>query len=337
MKTATISDISKATGLSITTISRVLNGKAEQTRISKSAQELVLRVARELNYSPNRAAQSLRMRKTHTIGLLVPCIENPFFANIASVVINEANKYMYPVMVLDTRDNPAEEERALTTLLSRNVDGIIMAPTGESSERLQEIRKTKPLILIDRYFEGTDLPYVASDNYNGAYEATKHLLSAGHRHILCIQGSPLSVTSKERVRGYCDAIDSVFPHGDKHICGNEYSLRNGYVETKLALCSKTKYTAILALSSTILLGSLKAIYESGLSIPEDISIVTFDDDIYLDFLNPPITRVAQPLAHIGMMGVKLIMEHILDPSTPLTSSMLLAPTMIHRSSVKINI
>ena len=337
MKTATISDISKATGLSITTISRVLNGKGEQTRISRESQELVLKTARELNYSPNRAAQSLRMRKTHTIGLLVPCIENPFFANIASVVINEANKYMYPVMVLDTRDNPSEEERALTTLLSRNVDGIIMVPTGESYQRLEEISKKTPLILIDRYFENTNLPYVASDNYNGAYEATRTLISSGHKNILCIQGSPLSVTSKERTRGYCEAIDKFNPGGGKYICGNEFSIRNGYVETKLALCSKTRYTAILALSSTILLGSLKAIEESGLQIPNDISIISFDDVMYLDYLNPPITRVAQPLTHIGMMSVKLLMEHILDPSKPLESNMLLSPSMIHRNSVKLNI
>lgn len=332
MKKSTLADIARLTGLSITTISRVLNGKSEEFRISKSSQEIVLKAVKELNYRPNYAAQSLRSSSMHTIGLLVPRIDNPFFANIASIIIQEAHKYTYPVMVIDTCENPVEEDRALDTLLSRNVDGIIVAPCSDSPDRLKEIAEYKPVVLIDRYYENEDLPYVATDNYSGAVEATNLLIANGHRNIMCIQGSPLSVTSRNRVLGYRDAMIRAGLEANINIRGNDYSAQNGYVETKLELMSGKNITAIFALSGTILLGAMKAIGEQGLSIPGDISLISFDNNIFLDYLNPAITRVCQPIEHIGIVSVKLLMDSILGLSVK-QPSMMLPPTLALRNSI----
>lgn len=333
MKKSTLADIARLTGLSITTISRVLNGKSDEFRISKSSQEIVLKAVKELDYRPNVAAQSLRSNSMHTIGLLVPRIDNPFFANIASIIIREAHKYSYPVMVIDTVENPLEEDAALDTLLSRNVDGIIVAPCSETPERLREIAEKKPVVLIDRYYESEDLPYVAADNYSGAVEMANLLIANGHRHIMCIQGPPLLITSRNRVKGYRDAMVSAGLEDFVNIRGNDYSVQNGYIETKLELLSGRPVTAIFALSGTILLGAMKAIEEQGLRVPDDISLVSFDNNVFLDYLNPPITRVCQPVEHIGIVAVKILMDSILGLSIR-QPSMLLPPTVMLRNSIK---
>ena len=197
----TLIDVSKKTGYSISTISRVLNGKSEKYRISQSAKEVILQSVKELNYQPDIVAQSLRNNTTYTIGLLVPHIDNPFFANIASVVIREAQRYNYTVMLIDTLEDPVQENKAIDSLLSRKIDGIILVPTGENPSKLEEISTRTPIVLIDRYFEKHNLPYVATDNYIGAYQATKLLLESGHSKILCIQGPDISITTRNVCAG----------------------------------------------------------------------------------------------------------------------------------------
>lgn len=334
MKKGTLVDIAKKTGYSMTTISRVLNGKSEQYRISKSAENIIIQAVKELNYKPNIIAQSLRNNTTYTIGLLVPHIDNPFFANIASVVIREAQSYNYTVMLIDTLEDPVQEDKAIDSLLSRKIDGIILVPTGENPSKLEDISTKTPIVLIDRYFEGHNLPYVSTDNYTGAYQATKLLLESGHQKILCIQGPEVSITTKERIRGYLDAIKEFGNPDNVMMRGNDFSIQNGYIETKMALNSALKPTAIFALSSTILLGAVKALNEHKIRIPQDISVISFDDNLYLDYLNPPITRVAQPLEDIGVIAVKILMQKILE-QTELHSEILLKPNMIQRDSVRV--
>lgn len=336
MKKNTLSDVARVTGLSITTISRVLNGKSEEFRISKSSQDKVFKAIKDLDYKPNHAAQSLRNSFTHTLGLLVPRIDNPFFANIASIVIQESNKYTYPVMVIDTCENPLDEDRALDTLLARNVDGIIMAPCSENSGRIRQVARQIPVVLIDRYYEESSdevtLPYVATDNYAGAFDATELLINNGHRNILCIQGTPMSITSRKRVQGYCDAMAKAGLEAEINVRGNEFSTQNGYIETRLALMSGCRVSAILALSSTILLGAMKAVHELGLDVPSDVSMISFDNNLFLDYFNPPITRVCQPVENIGVLAVKMLMDsvHGREIARP---DVLLPPTITYGQSV----
>ncbi len=328
-----LEDISKITGYSKSTISRVLNGKSDIYRISCSAKDTILKVADELNYKPNLIAQSLRNNVTKTVGLLVPHIDNPFFANIASIVICEAQKQNYTVMLIDTLEDPGQEAKALRSLMARNIDGIMVVPCGENTEELRNIAKQVPIVFIDRYYKNIDLPYVSTNNYDGAYKGTKLLLESGHRKILCIQGPEMYITTKERVRGYTDAMTEYGNAANISLKGNEFSIRNGYIETKMAIDSPDRPTAIFALSSTILLGAVKVLNEHHILIPDDISIISFDDNLYMDYLNPPITRIAQPLTNIGIIAFKILMDIILNNSES-NSQMLLNPTLIKRESVK---
>ena len=329
----TLISIAERTGFSISTVSRVLNGKAQKYRISEETVRKVKEIAQKCNYKPNLTAQSLRTKRTNTVGLLVPSIDNPFFANIANVIFHDARLHDYTVILIDSMENEKEESEGLNSLLSRNIDGIIVVPCGTDPARLEEVARQTPIVLIDRYFTGSALPYVSTNNFQGSYNATRMLLDYGHRDIRCIQGPAASITSSERVRGYLKALHD-FGIGDRaRVSGSDFSIQNGYVEAKLALAEPEPPTAIFALSNTILLGTMKAAAEAGLRIPEDLSVVSFDNYNYLDFLSPAITRVNQPIEEMGILAIKMLLQMIRDNRVN-HPQILLPPTITVRDSVR---
>ena len=328
----TLVTISKRTGFAISTVSRVLNGQAEKYRISRKTVELILAEARRCDYTPSLLAKGLRMKRTNTLGLLIPQVSNPYFADIASAIIREARSHGYTVMVVDTMEHEETEQEGIRTMLSRRVDGIVAVPCGRTPDHLEKVDRSVPVMLVDRSFERTSLPYVCTDNYRGGVEATRILLQRGHRRIACIQGVPHSMPNRRRVQGYLDALRQAGLQVEAIITGDAFSLENGYRQTKLAVAGPDRPTAIFALSNTILLGAVKAIRESGLRIPEDISVVSFDDNPYLDFLVPAITRIGQPVEEIGKTAVRLLLESIRE-EVRCRTQLQLPPERIVRDSV----
>ncbi len=334
MKKDTLKSISQRTGYSMTTVSRVLNGNANKYRISKKTTEIITAEARESNFTPSLLAKGLRTNKTRTIGLLVPGIDNPYFANIASIVISEAKKAGNTVVLVDSMESEESEREELSSLVSRQVDGVIAVPCGQNPSYLENIdRGGTPVVLIDRYYDNTTLSYVCTDNYRGGYEATSYLLQNGHANILCIRGVPHSTPSCERARGYADAMQAHGCANEGGIEGSDFSVRNGYLETKLALQRSKPPTAIFAMSNTILLGALKAIREASLQIPSDISIISFDNNVYLDYLDPAITRISQPINEIGAMAIKLLMQRIAGDGDMQQARLQLPPQLVVCNSV----
>ena len=187
MKKDTLMSIAEKTGYSISTISRVLSGKGRQYRIGQKTIDYITKVAESCNYTPNLIAQSLRTNKTNTIGLTVPSIDNPFFATMSGVIINQLKNRGYNILLSDTMENAENEVEALNSFVSRKVDGIIAVPVSSSPDYLEEISRSIPVILIDRYFDDTKLPYVCTDNYSGGYMATEYLISKGYRNTLVEQ------------------------------------------------------------------------------------------------------------------------------------------------------
>lgn len=165
-----------------------------------------------------------------------------------------------------------------------------------------------PVVLVDRYFMDSFLPYVTTNNYSGAFNATTHLIQNGHRRIACIQGAQSSVPNARRVKGYMDALQKAGIQENAIVMGDAFSVQNGFVETQMLLSMKERPSAIFALSNTIMLGAIKALRESGVRIPDDISIVCFDDNTYMDYLTPHITRVGQKTEEMGKLAVKILME-----------------------------
>ena len=329
----TLSSIARRTGYSVTTISRVLSGQSEKYRISEKAHREITEEAQRCNYSPNIIARNLRTNRTNTIGLLLPSVANPYFTDISSVIISEAHNYGYTTIVTDSMENEENQKANIAMLLSRRVDGIIAAPCGDNPELLEEINKTNiPVILIDRVFQNSRLPHVTTNNYLGGFEAANYLIRNGHKHIACIQGVKTSVPNKRRVAGYMDALRRVGLEENALVVGNEFSLQNGYLETKLLLNKSPRPTAIFALSNTIGLGAIKAIREAGLRIPEDISLIAYDNNIYMDFLVPPITRISQPVEEMAKLTSKILFESI-EAGKRMSTQIELAPDLIARESV----
>lgn len=337
MKKLTLSELSKLTGFSKSTVSRVLNGKADKYRISSDTQELIkytYSLFHDVNISQGNVAQHLHNNNHMNIGLVVPSISNPFFANLAAAIISEAQKYNYSITTFDSQEDPIMELKILRDVLSRNICGLIIVPVGTCTTDFEIVQKQIPVILVDRYFKKSNLPFIACNNFEGGYTAITQLIKAGHKSILCIEGPKVSITTKERERGAKAALKDSGKECHVFFRGNEFSISNGYLQTRLSKILNPHPTAIFAMSNTILLGCLKAIRELGLSIPENISILSYDDLPYLDYLDPPVTRIAQPLSEIGKAAIKIMVNSIEHNST-IKSQILMSPKLINRKSIKL--
>ena len=254
-------------------------------------------------------------------------VANPYFADMASVIITELNSAGYTTIVVDTMESEQRLSESARSLISRQVDGILAVPCGEKGMDLEMLSAQIPVVLIDRYYEDTSLPYVTTNNYQGGLDATRHLLSRGHTRISCIQGVQSSMPNKERVRGYVKAMEDEGLAQDIDIIGNEFSVQNGYLETKLLMSRAQRPTAIFALSNTIMLGALKAIREAGLRIPEDVALISFDNNLYMDYMTPSITRISQPVEDMAKLAVKILLDKIKGASN-CGSQLRLSPIMV---------
>lgn len=335
----TLKNIADQLNVSVTTVSRVLNGKSDRYRISKETQELINTAAKELNYSPNQLARGLRLKRTNTIGYIIPDISNPFFSSIAKSVEKSARKSGYSILLCDSEENTKIEENLLQLMVDRKVDGLIISPVGLEVNHLLKIsQKNIPIVLLDRYFPELNYPFVTSDNYKGALEAVNMIIDYGHRRIACIQGLVNTSPNNDRVRGYIDAHKNHDLSVDKKlIVGDSFGEENGYIETKLLLKQDNPPTALFAVSNLISLGAIRAISEEGLKIPDDISMVSFDDQPYSGFLSTPMTTVSQQNAQIGQIAIKLLIDHI-ESNRQLEPKGIFLPTkLISRDSVKRNI
>jgi LacI family transcriptional regulator len=329
---ASLRDIAEKTGVSITTISRVLNGKGDEFRISKETQEKIFHSAKELNYVPNQTGVNLQSGKTRTIALIVPGLVNPFFANVASLVATEIQGTGYNTLITDSNESIEIEKDELKQMISRNVDGIIIASAGHDGSHINEIDDMGiPIVCIDRYFDNLQVPFVATDNFLGAEMATDHLLKLGHTQIVCIQGAMQSMPNKLRISGF-EQIMNKYGIQDYTITGSDFTVQNGYTETLLLLQHQPLPTAIFTLSNTIALGCMKALKENNVKVPEDISLITFDNHPYLDYLSTPLTCVAQPFQDICRIATRLLFSMI-DNQDLKTKQVLLRPEILIRDSV----
>ncbi len=336
-KVNNIKELAEQLHLSPTTVSRVLNGKSEIYRISESTSKKVVAAARKYNYYPNRIARGLKLEKTETIGLIIPDIANPYFGSIAKTIEVEAHLKGYSIILCDSLDNVDTETELLYLLAGRKVDGIIIAPTGKSNKHVVELqRQGIPLMVFDRYLPGTSLPYVTTDNYLGAFMAVEHLLERGHCRIACIQGTQGISANSDRVKGFMDALHKKNVEiKENWILGDDFGEENGYLQTIKLMAGSEKPTAIFALSNLISLGVLRALKELGMLVPNDVSLISFDEQPYSAFLACPMTTVEQPREEIGKMAFNLLLKNINEGNAIGLKSATLQPRLIVRDSVKI--
>lgn len=336
MNSISIKDLAEHLKLSVTTVSRVLNGKAKQYRIKPDTEQKVKLAAKAFGYAPNQFARSLKLDKSETIGVIVPDISNPFFAEIFKNLEQGFKQYGYAVFVGDSNDDTGQEVALIRHFIARKVDGLIVAPVGIESLHLQEVYQSGlPLVLVDRSFKDLDLPTVCSNNYQGSYMATAELLKRGHRNIALIQGISNSQPNTDRVQGFLDAMKTLELDNQQFcICGDGFTIENGYQNAQRLLQADKRPTAIFALSNLIALGVLKAVAQLGLNIPNDLSLISFDEQTYSAFLNTPMSTIEQNKEEMGRRAVQMLLAQINGNPIHEPAIQLVETSMHVRASIK---
>ena len=331
----TMKDLASNLGLSVSVVSRVLNGKADEYRISEKTQQTVHEAAKEYGFSINQLARSLRLQKTSTIGLLIPDISNTFFSLIARAVESAARQRGYSIILCDTENDTELEKKALALLQDRSVDGLLIAPVSEESNHIQALMDLgKPVVLVDRFFDGLPIPYVSSDNFQGAYEGVMYLIEQGHKDIGYIQGIPDSKPNLERLRGYTQAMsEHRLSIKLDWILGNRFEEQDGYESAMIVLQQDTRPTALFATSAVGALGVMRACLELNLRIPEDVSIIGFDEYPYAPLLSPPLTTIAQSTQSIGEVASHVLLDWLDSGDAPIDSAHILETQLVIRDSV----
>ena len=306
----TLKSIAARLGVSTSTVSRALNGQGKAHRISEPTQRAVREVALELGFAPSLLARSLRLKKTATLGLVIPDVSNPFFAEIAHEVAVSARDYGYSIALCDSQEQTALEVESLEALARWQVEGLLVCPVGRSSEHFRAWERSgTPVVAIDRIPHGCQIPAVASDNCGGARHATRYLLDNGHRRIACIQGARATSSNEERAAGYREALAERGVEIDERlIVGDSFLEDSGYRAMRRLLRSRRRPTAVFAFGNLLTLGVIRALNEAGLVIPEDISVVGFDDHPYADHLATPLTTVAQDCPAMAQQAFALLRE-----------------------------
>lgn len=292
----TIKDIAEMCGVSVTTVSLVLNNKKVRTSIQ--TKQKILEIAKKYNYTPNSFAVGLATRRTNTIALLIPDISNGFFSQIAKHLENNFSKRGYNLILCNTNDNAVEQEKYLQLLLNRGVDALVMCVANDRSKTIEVLddfaADNIPVIAFDRFFDNLNCPLVVTDNKNGAKDIVEYLISLGHTRIACISGSNAKLYS-ERLDGYMQALsENGIAYDQKLVRNGDYRYESGYLLTKELLLEKP--TAIFVCNDMMAYGAYKAIEENGMSIPDDISVVGFDDLMFSSLLSVPLTTVRQDVA-----------------------------------------
>ncbi|MDP4191528.1 MAG: LacI family DNA-binding transcriptional regulator [Bacteroidota bacterium] len=332
----TLNDIAIKAGVSVTTVSRVLNNKHEKYRISAETKTLVMQAAKELDYRPNLLARGLRLKRTHTIGIIVPDISNPFFAFVTHMLQMFIYQHGYSLIVCSTNEDIKTEIEQIELLKSKGIDGFVIMPVGTTHNHIDDLLgEDKPVVLLDRCFNDININAVVVDNYTGAFRAIEHIIQNGHTKIAIIQGLLNTYTNNERLKGYREALKK---HHIKintdYIVGNDFRKENGYIETKLLLKMENPPTAIFTTSDLITLGALQALFEGNCKIPEDVSLVAFDDIDFAPYLMAPLTLVRQPKELIAETAGKLLIEDIKTKGKKEKKKIVLMPELIVRNSVK---
>jgi LacI family transcriptional regulator len=328
----TIREVADRAGVSIATVSHVLN----DTRfVSDDLRGRVQQAMRDLGYQPNRLARSLRSGKSHTVGLVLPDSSNPYFAEIARSVQSTAFELGYSVLLCNTDGELDKEALYGGLLIEKQVDGVILIAAGASGQHIRDLQQRGiPLAVVDRASPDAFVDSVQIDNRIGGRLAAQHLIDLSHRRIACIGGPPEVYPSYDRVYGYLDARrDAGLPDDAEYIVNANFRPDGGYAATRHLLSLPEPPTAVFACNDLMAMGAIGAIVECGLRCPQDVSVVGFDDMHLARYTNPPLTTVAQPKVEMGRQAMLLLLERMNAPGLPIRS-LLLEAMLVVRSSTQ---
>ncbi len=314
----TIVDIAKLAGVAPMTVSRVIN---DSGYVSQQMREKVERAIKESNYHPNGLARSLKSQRTQVVGILLPDIVNPFSAELVRGIQEVLLPRGYSSFISTSERSTTREQSALRALFDHRADGIIVATRETKSGNdflLRLTDRSLPMVIVGRTLNHPRVDRVTADHWKGGYEATEHLISLGHKRIGFVGVSPINGAGLRRYQGYLDALrENTLSIDEKPIVGPAtqsgpgYSTQDdGYTGMKKLLALKNRPTAVFARNDFTAIGAMCAIRDAGLSIPDDIAMVGFDNVPLSAYTPPPLTTVDQPTKEQGHQAARLLLERI---------------------------
>ena len=313
-KKVTIRDVAAAAGVSHQTVSRVINNRPD---VAEETRRWVWQVIEELGYQPSAIARGLASKRTYTLGLITADFSDFFFTQVIVGAEVEARKHGYFFMLCSTERNPADEPEYLKLLTERQVDGILFArPSTEEDSRhiVSLIQQGVPLVTTAYWLSGEKLTVVDVDNVDGGLQATECLIELEHRKIGMITGPDGWKSVNDRTQGYKLALERAgIPFDASLIEHSDWSYQGGYEAMGRLLAKAPKITALFAQNDQMAIGAMRALYEAGRKIPDDVAIVGYDDVPAAAYSQPPLTTIRQPMQQVGEVATRLLIELINDP------------------------
>ncbi len=330
----TLKDVAKRAGVSATTVSLVLN-QGSNSRISETTRNKILYITKELGYQTNKTPPGTPIAVPPTIGLVFTDVTNPFFTAMAAAIEDVASRYGYNIILCNTQRNLKKEREYLEVLSRRRVDGLLIAPVDDQESDITDfVKRNTPVVFIDRCLEGEEhTNAVLLDNLGGAYLATKHLLDLGHRRIGLINGRRTVLTGKDRLKGYKKALQEYhIPVQEELICDGFFTVEGGQEATQTLLNLSPPPSALLSCGGVMSIGALLEMRQRGITLPRDLSFVSFDDEKWCILIEPPLTVIAQPVNELGTEAAQLVIQLIQGWGTETSQHIILKPQLIVRNS-----
>lgn len=313
----TILDIARILNISASTVSRALH---DHPSISTETKNSVVALAEELNYRPNLLALSLLNKKTNTIGIIVPEITSYYFATIINGVQDMVAATGYNLMITQSNESVEQEKKLINDLSLVRVDGFLISPSSETI-RFDHFKKLKdndvPIVIFDRDSVGYEVDKVLVDDYDGAFQAVEYLIKTGCTRIAHITGPSSLSVSRHRLAGYTDALtkNGITIQPELIVSCTGFLPEHGIEAAKILLALSNSPDAIFAVNDGVAIGAMAVLKESGKKIPEDISIVGFDDEPYSSYFTPSLSSVWQPVYDMGMLSAKILLNRLVSENT----------------------
>ena len=306
-KYVTLKDIAKIAGVSVNTVSRALNDKPD---ISKETKKKILKIAKELNYTKDFTASSLRRKESKIVGVILADSANPFYSEVLKGIESASKDYGYNIILINSERNYDQEVSAINILLSRRIDGLLLSPVQEKIDDIKELIKLKiPLVIFARHLENLPVNEVGSNDIKAGYLATSHLIERGAKRILMINGYLHKSPARLRLEGYKKALsEHNIPFADELVLVGDIGMKDGEEAINKALSRGINFDGVFAYNDILALGAMKALKEKKIEIPKEVKLVGCDDILFSSVTTPALTTIKIQKFQIGYEAFKLLIK-----------------------------